>query len=172
MHIVIVVAMSENRAIGKDNQLLWQMPADLQHFKKITMGKPILMGRKTYQSIGRPLPGRTNVIITRDENFKAEGCLVVNSIESALAVVKDQEEICVIGGADLFRQMLPMVERIYLTVVHHEFEDDTFFPELDLAEWRELEKISNLADEKNKYPYDFLILQKKRVSNHDYNGSK
>ncbi len=160
MRIVIVVAMSENRAIGKDNQLLWQMPADLQHFKKITMGKPILMGRKTYQSIGRPLPGRTNVIVTRDENFKADGCVVVHSIEAALMAVEDQEEICVIGGAELFQQMLPLVEKIYLTIVHHEFAADTFFPEINVAEWKEIEKVTHEADEKNKYAYDFLVLQK------------
>jgi dihydrofolate reductase len=152
--------MSENRAIGKDNQLLWHLPIDMQHFKNITMGKPILMGRKTHQSIGRPLPGRMNVVITHDTNFEANGCVVVHSIESALDAVKDHDEICVIGGADLYRQMLPYVNRIYMTIVHHTFSADTFFPELNLSEWDEVERKINQPDDKNKYACEFLILDK------------
>lgn len=163
MRISLVVAMSENRAIGKDNQLLWHLPADLQHFKHVTMGKPILMGRKTYQSIGRPLPGRVNVVITRDKNFSAEGCVVVNSIQSALEVVKDQHEICVIGGAELYQQMLPTADRIYLTIVHHTFSADVFFPELNLAEWNVLERTLRAADEKNKYSCEFLMLDRNPI---------
>jgi len=160
MYIAAIVAMSENRAIGKGNQLLWHLPADLQHFKQITLGKPILMGRKTWQSIGRPLPGRTNVIMTRDKNFKAEGCVVVNSIPSALAAVDDQAEIFVIGGAELYRQMLPLTQRIYVTIVHHTFLADTFFPELNPAEWQETERVEKPADEKNIYSCSFLILNR------------
>ncbi len=160
MQISAIVAMAENRAIGKNNQLLWHLPADLQHFKQLTWGKPILMGRKTYQSIGRPLPGRSNIIITRDESFTAEGCLVVHSIPDALAVVKDTPEVMVIGGAELYQQMLPLTQRIYLTLIHQPFLADTFFPELKTNEWQEIEKIDHPADEKNNYPYSFLILQK------------
>lgn len=160
MNISIVVAMSENRAIGKENKLLWHLPADLQHFKKITLGKPIVMGRKTYQSIGRPLPGRRNIIITHDTQFKAEGCEVVHSIESALACVKDQTEICVIGGAELYRQLLSRVNRIYLTVVHHAFEADAFFPELNSTEWEEVSRVDCEPDEKNAYSYSFIELKK------------
>ncbi len=160
MLISAIVAMSENRAIGKDNQLLWRLPADLQHFKKLTMGKPILMGRKTYQSIGRPLPGRQTIILTQDKQFKAEGCLVVHSIQAALDNIKNQEELCVIGGADIYRQMLPMIDRIYLTIVHHEFVADVFFPELNMTEWKETERVECEADEKNPYSCSFIVLEK------------
>lgn len=163
MRISLVVALSENHAIGKDNQLLWHLPADLQHFKQVTMGKPILMGRKTYQSIGRPLPGRLNVVITRDKNCKADGCVVVNSIQSALEAVKDQDEICVIGGAELYQQMLPVADRIYLTIVHHVFSADVFFPEVNWAEWNVVERVLRVADEKNKYACEFLTLDRKSI---------
>ncbi|HSW68793.1 MAG TPA: dihydrofolate reductase [Gammaproteobacteria bacterium] len=160
MRITFVVAMAENRAIGNNNQLPWHLPADLQHFKQITLGKPILMGRKTFQSIGRPLPGRTNIIITQDENFKAENCIIVHSIESALATAKDQPELCVIGGAELFRQMLPFTKQIYLTLIHHDFSADTFFPELNAMEWKEIARTDHFADEKNIYSYSFLTLER------------
>ena len=130
MRISIIVAMSENRVIGKDNQLPWHLPADLHHFKSLTMGKPILMGRKTHKSIGRVLPGRCNVVITHDKNFQACGCVVANSIRTALAAVSYSDEVFVIGGALLYEQMLSMAQRIYLTIVHHEFEGDVFFPNL------------------------------------------
>lgn len=162
MRISLVVALSDNRAIGKDNQLLWHLPADLQHFKQVTMGKPILMGRKTHQSIGRPLPGRLNVVITRDQHVNAEGCVVVNSIQSALEVVKDQSEICVIGGAELYQQMLPMADRMYLTIVHHVFSADVFFPEWNDAEWHVIERVERAADEKNQYACEFLMLDRIR----------
>jgi dihydrofolate reductase len=160
MLISAVVAISENRAIGKDNQLLWHLPSDLKHFKQITLGKPILMGRKTYQSIGRPLPGRKNIIITRDKNFNAEGCEVVHSIQAALELVRDQEEVCVIGGAELYRQMLPNTQRIYMTIVHHTFSGDVFFPELNLSEWKEVERVECSSDEKNEYACSFLKLER------------
>lgn len=160
MLISAVVAMSDNRAIGKDNQLLWHLPRDLQHFKKITMGKPILMGRKTFQSIGRPLPGRQNLILTQDKEFKAEGCIVLHSIQAVLESVKDQEELCVIGGAEIYRQMLPMLHRIYLTIVHHEFIADVYFPELNRSEWKEIERVDCAADEKNNYDCSFILLEK------------
>lgn len=160
MHITAIVAMSENRAIGNNNQLPWHLPADLRHFKQITLGKPILMGRKTFQSIGRSLPGRTNIILTQDKNFTAENCIIVHSIESALSTVKNQPELCVIGGAELFRQMLPFTQRIYLTIIHHDFSADTFFPELNKNEWKEIERVDHFSDEKNIYPYSFLILER------------
>jgi dihydrofolate reductase len=162
MRISAVVAMSDNRVIGKDNQLLWHLPADLKHFKQITMGKPILMGRKTFQSIGRPLPGRVNIVITQDKNFKADGCVVVHSIQAALKAVENQAEICVIGGAELYRQMLPIIQRIYLTIVHHDFSGDAFFPELDMNEWKEVERTELASDEKNNYSCSFLVLDKKQ----------
>jgi dihydrofolate reductase len=161
VRISAIVAMSENRVIGKDNQLLWHLPNDFKHFKEITMGKPVLMGRKTHQSIGRVLPGRCNVVITRDVNFQACGCVVANSIEMALSSVEYSDEAFVIGGAELFKALLPKTERIYLTIVHHEFDGDTFFPELNLDEWRESERETHPADEKHAYSFSFVTLDRK-----------
>ena len=159
MHISAVVAMSENRVIGKDNQLPWHLPADLQHFKKITMGKPIIMGRKTFESIGKPLPGRNNIIITRDKNFKAQSCIVVHSIEEAISSVKDNNEIFIIGGAELFKQTLPNIQRLYLTIIHHVFDGDTYFPEINSSEWREVEREFHAPDANNIYSYSFVTLE-------------
>ena len=160
MMIAAIAAMSENRVIGRDNQLPWHLPADLQHFKQLTLGKTILMGRKTYQSIGKPLPNRRNIIITRDVNFSAAGCETANSIPAALALATDQEEIFIIGGAELYRAMLPVTQRIYLTLVHHVCTGDTFFPELPSTEWQERECIKHPADEKNQYAFDFMLWER------------
>jgi dihydrofolate reductase len=161
MRISAIVAMSQNRAIGKNNQLPWHLPADLKHFKQVTMGRPILMGRKTYESIGRPLPGRYNIVITRDANFQAPGCLVTTSIDTALAAVAESDEIFIIGGALLYQQMMPRIHRLYLTVIQQEVEGDAFFPELDLNQWYEIERVDHSADEKNPHPYSFIVLDKK-----------
>lgn len=162
MKISIVVAMSTNGVIGRDNQLPWHLPADLQHFKKTTMGKPILMGRKTYESIGRPLPGRTNIVITRDADYAAEGCVVVYSIEAALQAAGEQDEIMIIGGAEFYRQILPLADTIYLTRIHEDFAGDTYFPELNPAEWHEVERTDWEADEKNSHRYSFVRLERVR----------
>jgi dihydrofolate reductase len=161
MKICGIVAMSENRVIGKNNQLPWHLPADLKHFKTITMGKPILMGRKTFESIGRPLPGRCNVIITRDEAFQAPGCVVANSIATALASVSDNDEVFVIGGAALFQQMLPIIKRLYLTVIHHPFDGDTFFPDIHDAEWNEVARENHQPNVENPYAYSFITLDRR-----------
>jgi dihydrofolate reductase len=161
MQISAIIAMSENAVIGKNNQLPWHLPADLCHFKNITLGKPILMGRKTFESIGKVLPGRCNVIITRDENFSVPGCVIANSIETALAAVSYANEVFVIGGAALLQQMLPMVSRLYLTIIHHEFDGDVYFPEINLSEWQEVEREDHSPDEVNKYSYSFIVLEKK-----------
>ena len=160
MKISIVVAMAANRVIGKDNQLPWHLPADLKHFKQTTMGKPILMGRKTWESIGRPLPGRTNIVITRDENYDAPGCVVVHSIEAALQATAQQDEVMVIGGAEFYRQVLPRTDRIYLTRINEDFEGDTLFPELDRSEWQEVERVDCDADDKNPHSYSFIKLDR------------
>ena len=165
MKISIVVAMAANRVIGRDKQLPWHLPADLKHFKETTMGKPILMGRKTWESIGRPLPGRTNIVITRDEDYVAPGCVVVHSIEAALQAAGEVDEVMVIGGAEFYRQVLPQADTIYLTRVHRGFEGDTRFPELDEAEWEEVGRIDCKADEKNPHAYSFIRLD--RVSTLD-----
>lgn len=161
MRLSAIVAMSDNRVIGNHNQLPWHLPADLKHFKNITLGKPIIMGRKTFESIGRPLPGRTNIVITRDVNFKAPGCLVMNSIDAALAAMHENEEVVIIGGAQLYQQMMPRLQRIYLTIIHQEFIGDAFFPALDLAEWHEVSREDFEGDEQNKYKFSFLIFEKK-----------
>lgn len=161
MRISAIFAISENGVLGKENKLPWHLPADLQHFKTITLGKPILLGRKTYQSIGRPLPGRCNVVVSHDVNFQAPGCVVVNSIKTALEAVSYSDEVIVIGGAFLYQQLLPRIQQLYLTIIHHHFEGDTFFPTLNMSEWYEVERIDHQPDEKNHYAYSFITLNKK-----------
>ncbi|MBY6036733.1 dihydrofolate reductase [Fictibacillus nanhaiensis] len=156
--ISFVVAIDKNRAIGKDNDLPWYLPNDLKHFKKVTMGKPIVMGRKTYESIGKPLPGRENIVVTRDKNYIAEGTKIVHSIDEVLAI--DAEEICVIGGTEIFKLFLPVADRLYITEIHETFEADTFFPELDQNEWKEISRSTGTVDEKNKYPHEFVVYEK------------
>jgi dihydrofolate reductase len=156
----MIVAMADNRAIGKGNELLWHLPDDFKHFKAITMAKPILMGRKTYQSIGRPLPGRKNIVVTRDAAFTADGVLVVNSIDAALDAAKDDAEVMVIGGASFYQQMLPLADRLYVTRVHHRFDADTFFPEIDADQWRLVEQTEHAADERHAFSFSFIEYQK------------
>lgn len=156
--ISFVVAMDENRAIGKDNDLPWYLPNDLKHFKKTTMGKPIVMGRKTYESIGKPLPGRENIVVTRDESYKAEGTTIVHSVDEVLKM--NAEEICVIGGTEIFNMFLPAADRLYITEIHHTFEADTYFPELNDNEWKEVSRTEGIVDEKNKYPHEFVVYEK------------
>lgn len=157
--ISAIFAMSENRVIGKDNKIPWYLPADFKHFKNITNGHPIIMGRKTYESIGRPLPNRTNIIITRDKTYKVDGCVVVNSLTAALDTAKslDHEEIFIIGGAEIYKQSMKILNRLYLTIIHANIDGDTFLPELPDANWKEFSKEQHLRDEKNIYDYSFLI---------------
>lgn len=136
MELSIIVAMAQNRAIGRDNQLLWHISADLRRFKAITMGHPVIMGRRTYQSIGRPLPGRLNIVVSRNPSFSAEGCTVAQSLEAALALCPAGDEVFVIGGGQIYAQALPLAQRMYITLVHSDMEADTFFPEFDPAQWR------------------------------------
>ena len=164
MIISFVVAMDRNRLIGAGNALPWHLPADLKHFKRVTLGKPIIMGRKTYESIGRPLPGRRNIVVTRNPAYEAEGCDVVDSFAAALAVAGTAEEVMVIGGSQLFDQTLGDANRIYLTVIEHAFQGDTWLPEWDEADWREVSRESHQPDEKNPYPYRFVVLERARSS--------
>jgi dihydrofolate reductase len=155
--IAIIVAMSENRVIGRDNGLPWHLPADLKHFKAISTGHPILMGRKTFVSLGKPLPKRTNIIVTRQKDFAVEGAVVVHSIAEGLKLAKEQEEqVFVIGGADIFKQAIPQVDTLFLTIVHAEVEGDVFFPELEPDEWQEVERERHEADEKHAYAFSFV----------------
>lgn len=156
--ISFVVAMDENRAIGKDNDLPWYLPNDLKHFKNVTMGKPIVMGRKTYESIGKPLPGRENIVVTRDEHYQAEGTTVVHSVDEVLK--KEAEELCVIGGTEIFKLFMPVADRLFVTEIHHTFDADTYFPEINRDEWREVSREPGFVDEKNKYPHDFVVYEK------------
>jgi len=155
----IIAAMDRKRLIGRENQLPWHLPADLQHFKKITMGKPIIMGRKTWESLGRPLPGRTNIVITRNQGYKAEGATVVHSLDAALLAAGDAEEAMIIGGANLYKQALPDADRLYLTKVDGEFEGDAWFPELDMSMWDPVQTEAHGPDEKNRHAYQFMELR-------------
>ena len=160
--ISLIVAMDEKRVIGKNNKLPWHLPADLQYFKKVTMGHPIVMGRKTFESIGRILPGRENIIVTRNHEFKAEGCTILHDVDQIKAYSDNGEhEIFVIGGAEIFKEILPVTDRLYITKIHEVFEGDTFFPTIDETEWETVEFIPGVTDEKNLYAHDFIVLQKK-----------
>lgn len=154
--ISLVAAMAKNRVIGKDNQMPWHLPADLAHFKRVTMSKPIIMGRKTYDSIGRPLPGRQNIVISRNQGLAIDGCDVVGSIEEALELVSDVEEVMVIGGGFLYSQMILNADKLYLTFIDLEVEGDTHFPEFEHLNLREVGRESHLADEKNPHNCEFV----------------
>lgn len=162
MIISLIVAAANNGAIGLNNDLPWRLPADLRHFKTLTTGHHILMGRKTYESIGRPLPNRTSVVITRNANFEAEGCKVVHSLSEAIQVAKQtpENEAFLIGGAQLYELALAekVIDKIYLTEVDTEVEGDAFFPKLETAEWKELSRVHHVANEKNPFAYSFVEL--------------
>ena len=160
MHVAIVVAMSENRVIGMRNALPWRLPADLRHFRRVTLGKAVLMGRKTFESIGHPLEGRRNIVVSRDPQFRAGGCLIAPSLDEALARAGG-DEILVIGGASIYEQALPRTERIYLTLVHAQVEGDAFFPSIDEDEWITIARTDHPADERNVFPYSFLTLERR-----------
>jgi len=160
MRLSIVVAMDSNRLIGKDNGLPWHLPADLAFFKKLTTGNTILMGRKTFDSIGRPLPNRRNLVITRNADIEIAGCEVVNSIEKALSLVQSETEVMVIGGAKLYQQILPIADRLYITQVEGEFDGDTYFPTYDEKNWQQVSCESHPPDKKNNHPYHFTVFEK------------
>jgi dihydrofolate reductase len=159
--ISLVVAMARNRVIGRDNALPWHLSEDLKRFKATTLGKPVLMGRKTFQSIGKPLPGRRNIVLTRDRAWRAEGVEVVRSIEEALKLAQGAPELAVIGGAEIYRLVLPLADRIYLTRVEADVSGDTEFPELRAEEWTEVRTGTHPADDRNQYPATFRILDRK-----------
>ncbi len=160
MQLSIIVAMDRNRVIGKGDTLPWHISSDLKNFKKITMGKPIVMGRKTHESIGRPLPGRENIILTRDKNYQAKGCTVLHSMEEIFEHCKDIEEVMITGGSEVYKLSLEQASHLYLTEVHTEIEGDTFFPEFDRGEWEEVSREDFKADEKNEFDYSFVLLER------------
>jgi len=159
MIVSIIVAIGENNAIGKNNRLLWHLPADLRHFKNVTSGHTIIMGRKTFDSVGKPLPNRRNIVVTR-QDIKIEGCEVVKSIDEAIALCKGEGEAFIGGGAEIYRQAMAKTDRIYLTIVHKVFDADTFFPEINFSEWVETAHEDHQPDEKNKLPYSFITLER------------
>lgn len=161
--ITIIAAIASNNALGKDNDLIWHLPADLKRFKKVTSGHHILMGRKTYESIGKPLPNRTTVIITRNKDYKAAGCVVVDSIEKAIEVAKAAAQIFIIGGAQIYQQAMSsnLVDRLDITQVHHAFEADVYFPEISSEDWVQVSKEDFTADDKHKYSYSFVSYKKR-----------
>ncbi|MBC6492453.1 dihydrofolate reductase [Flavihumibacter stibioxidans] len=159
MNINIVVAVSENQVIGKDNQLLWHLPNDMKFFKNTTWGMPVIMGRKTYESLGKPLTGRTNIVVTTNTEWSAPGTISVNSLEAALTAAADTDarEVYVIGGGEIYRHALPVTHRVYLTRVHTQIEGDTFFPELPAAEWSLHSRLDFPMDEKHAFAYSFEV---------------
>jgi len=156
----IIVAMDRNRLIGQGGRLPWHMPADLRHFKHTTLGKPIIMGRRTFESIGKALPGRKNIVLTRDSVYQAPGCVTANSIGAAIAGAGQVAEVMVIGGATLFEQVLPLTHRIHLTCIDAEFEGDTWFPEIDAEAWAVRGKTDHVADDRNPFSYSFSTLDR------------
>lgn len=160
-HISLIAAMAENRVIGIENRLPWKLPADMKWFRENTLGKPIVMGRKTFESFGaKPLPQRTNIVITNDKSYRADGAVVVHSIDEALSAAGAAPEVMIIGGASFYTQMLPRADRLYLTIVHHAFDGDAWFPAFDASQWREARRVELKADEKNLIDCTFLIIER------------
>jgi dihydrofolate reductase len=164
MIISLIAAMGKGRVIGIENRLPWRLPADMKHFRALTMGRPILMGRKTFDSIGKALPGRTNIVVSQDADFRPAGVAVSRSIAEALSTVSEAEEVMVIGGASFYAQLLPLAQRLYITEIHHDFAGDAFFPEWNASEWREIERDDHAEDGDNPYPYSFVTLERRKAA--------
>jgi len=161
MTISIIAAMGKNREIGYKNALLWKLPNDMKFFRSNTMNKPILMGRKTFESFGaKALPQRKNIVITRDPNYQSDTASIVHTIEDGLAMVANEDEIMIIGGASFYEQLLPIADRLYLTYVDGEFLADSWFPEFDASQWQESSREKHAADEKNAYDHEFVVLNR------------
>lgn len=163
MIISIISAIAENRVIGSKNNLPWYLPADLKHFKNMTLGKTIVMGANTFKSIGqKPLPNRKNIVLSNDANYKVpEGCVIATSIGQVLEIAKNEEELMICGGASVYAQFLPLAQRLYLTYIHHDFGGDIFFPEFDAKQFKEVSREDHQPDEKNLYSYSFVVLERK-----------
>lgn len=160
MRLTLVAAMDRNRLIGAGNTLPWRLPADLAHFRRITLGHPVLMGRRTFESIGRPLPGRRNLVLTRDAGFRPPGVEVFASLETALAGCVESRELMVIGGASVYLRTLDWAQCLRLTLIDHTFAGDTWFPAWDPRRWRETAREDHPADARNPYPYSFVTLER------------
>ena len=162
MLISLIVAMANHRVIGRSNAMPWHMPADLRHFKAVTLGKPVVMGRRTFESIGRPLPGRRNLVISRNPEWQAAGVEVAPTLDAALALLADYDEVMIIGGGQLYAEALPRADRLYLTHIELAVEGDTFFPDYQRYRWQQIEQSSHPADDKNPHAYRFETLQRQR----------
>ena len=164
MMISLIWAMTDERVIGISNSLPWKLPADMKWFRQNTLGKPIIMGRKTFESFGaKPLPQRLNIIVSSDPAYSVEEAVVVDSISAALQTSADAAEVMIIGGASLYTQTLPLAQRLYMTIVHADVEGDAWFPEFDLSQWRETQRLEHPADEKNAYACSFVVLERRRI---------
>jgi len=157
MIISLIAAMDKNKAIGKNNSLPWKLPADMKRFKELTLNKPVIMGRKTFESIGKPLSNRKNIILTKDKNYRAEGCIAVHSVDEALKANKENKEVMIIGGEQIFKEFLPRANRMYLTLIDEDFEGDAHFPEYNKDGWKEVKREEHKSD---KYKYVFVDLEK------------
>lgn len=167
MRISLIVALSENHVIGRNNKLPWYLPNDLKYFKQVTIGLPIVMGRKTFESIGKPLPGRTNIVVTRNTEWVADGVRIAHSLEEAfelaqsIAEIDGRDELMIIGGDQIYKSALPLVDRMYLTEVHAHIEGDAYFPEFDRSDWQEIGREDFEAAEPNPYNYSFVVYDRK-----------
>ncbi len=157
--ISLIFAMGKDNSIGYKNKMPWHLPADLAYFKKVTMGKPVIMGRKTFESLGRPLSGRTNIVITRNKEFSHEGCIIVDSVEKARELIKDKD-CFIIGGAEIYSAFMPIADKMYITKIDNEFEADTFFSQIDYSKWRLVTSESGVKNENNPYEYMHLVYEK------------
>lgn len=158
--IILVAAVANNNVLGKDNKLIWHLPADLKMFKNLTSGRTILMGRKTFESIGKPLPNRENVVVTRDTNFKQEGCIVFNSIEQAIENLKSRETIYIVGGAQIYNECISIADKLYITHLDLEIDGDVYFPEIDTNHWRLTKNERGILDDKNLIPHRFCVYER------------
>ncbi len=158
--ISMIWAMGRNNALGCKNRMPWYLPADFAYFKRVTMGQPVIMGRKTFESLGKPLPGRTNIIITRNKDYSPEGCIVVDSVEGAKELTENKNAF-IIGGAEIYKAFLPIADKLYITEIDHDFEADTFFPEIDYSKWKLVSSEPGVRDDRNLYDYKFLVFERK-----------
>ena len=168
MKLAVIAAVADNGVIGRDNQLPWHLPEDLKYFKRTTLGKPLIMGRKTFDSIGRPLPGRTNIVVTRQSGWHVDGTVTAASLAAALATAGARpgpQEVVLIGGAQLYAEGLPRAQRLYLTRVHATVEGDAFFPSVERSQWREIWREDHAADQFHSHPYSFIVLDRVTNSN-------
>ena len=157
----MIVAVSENNVIGKENKLLWHLPDDLKHFKRTTKGHHVIAGRKTFESQGRPLPKRTNIVITRNKDICIEGCHIAHSLDEAIVMAREDNEPFIIGGEEIYKQAMEKVDRIYITRIHETFDGDTYFPEIDERKWEVVSSKYHGIDDKHPYPFTIYILEKK-----------